>query len=61
MWKVSAACGWSRGENLRFALGTTIYFVGNAPIDQTAQGVRVAGDYSSNKFAVVGGSLNFTF
>jgi long-chain fatty acid transport protein len=61
MWKLSAAYGWSHGENLRFALGATLYFVGAAAIDQTAQGVRVVGDYSSNKIAVVGGSLNFTF
>jgi long-chain fatty acid transport protein len=61
MWKLSAAYGWSHSESLRFALGTTIYFVGNAPIDQTAQGVRVVGDYRSNKFAVVGGTLSFTF
>lgn len=61
MWKLSAAYGWSHGEHLRFSVGTTIYFVGNAPIDQTAQGVRVVGDYSSNRFAVVGGSLNYAF
>lgn len=61
MWKLSAAYGWSRGDNRRFAVGTTIYFVGDASIDQTSQGVRVAGEYSSNKFAIVGATLRYAF
>ncbi len=61
MWKLSAAYGWSHDDQLRFAVGATMYFVGNAPIDQTAQGVRVFGDYSANRFAVAGGSLTYSF
>jgi hypothetical protein len=37
------------------------YFVGDAPIDQTSQGVRVTGDYSSNKFAIAGATLRYDF
>jgi len=61
MWKLSAAYGWSHEDNLRFAVGTTIYFVGDASIDQTSQGVRVTGEYSSNKFAIVGATLRYEF
>lgn len=61
MWKFSAAYGWSRGDKLRFAMGATIYLVGDGAIDQTSQGVRVTGDYSSNKFAIVGGTLRYAF
>jgi long-chain fatty acid transport protein len=61
MWKLSAAYGWAHGDNLQFALGATVYFVDDAPIDQTAQGVRVVGEYSTNRIATVGGSLNYTF
>jgi hypothetical protein len=61
MWKLSAAYGWDHGDNLRFAVGATFYFVGDAPIDQTSQGVRVTGDYSSNKFAIAGATLRYNF
>lgn len=61
IWKLSAAYGWDHGDKLRFAVGATIYFVGDAAIDQTSQGVRVTGDFSSNKFAIVGGTLRYEF
>ena len=55
MRKLSAAYGWSHGDKLRFAVCTTLYFVGDAPIYQTSQGMRVTGEYSSNKSAIAGG------
>ena len=61
MWKLSAAYGWSHGEILRFSLGATLAFVGDAPLEQTAQRVTVRGDYDTNFLAILGGLLRYNF
>ena len=61
MWKFSASYGWERKENLKFAVGGTLALIGDAPLDQTAQGVRVIGDYDSNWMAIVGGTVYYAF
>lgn len=60
-YKLSAAYGWEHGDNLSFALGATFYFLGNAPLQQTSQGVTVTGDYDTNMLAIVGGTLRYDF
>jgi long-chain fatty acid transport protein len=61
MWKLSAAYGWRQGDNMSFALGATLSFVGDAPLEQTAQRVTVRGDYDTNFLAVVGGTFRYNF
>ena len=61
MWKLSAAYGWRHGDNLSFSLGATLAFVGDAPLEQTAQRVSVRGDYDTNFLAIVGGLLRYNF
>jgi long-chain fatty acid transport protein len=61
IWKFSAAYGWEHSDKLSFALGGTLMLVGEAPIDQTSQGIRVTGDYDSNLIAILGGTLKYNF
>jgi long-chain fatty acid transport protein len=60
-WKLSAAYGWKHSDNMSFALGATLSFVGDAALEQTAQRVTVRGDYDANFLAVVGGTLRYDF
>lgn len=60
-WKLSAAYGWQHSDKMSFALGATLSFVGNAPLEQTAQRVTVGGDYDTNFVAIIGGTLRYEF
>ena len=60
-WKLSASYSVERKDGLFFSLGSSLLMVGDAAIDQTAQGVRVTGDYKSNLLWLVGGSLRYDF
>jgi long-chain fatty acid transport protein len=60
-WKLSASYGWRHNDNLAFSLGATLAFVGNAALEQTAQGVTVRGDYDTNMLAILGGTLRYDF
>jgi long-chain fatty acid transport protein len=60
-WKLSGSYAWNHKDNLSFALGATVYFIGDAPVEQSAQGVTVRGDYDTNMFAIVGGTLRYDF
>ena len=60
-WKLSASYSFERKDGLYFSLGSSLLMVGDAAIDQTAQGVRVTGDYESNLLWLVGGSLRYDF
>jgi long-chain fatty acid transport protein len=60
-WKLSAAYGWKHSEQMSFAIGATVYLVGDAPLEQTAQGVTVRGDYDTNMLAILGGTFRYSF
>ena len=60
-WKLSAAYGWKHSDKLSFALGATISFVGNAPLEQTAQRITVSGDCDTNFLAIIGGTFRCEF
>jgi long-chain fatty acid transport protein len=60
-YKLSAAYGWKGNRQLDFALGATLYLVGDAKIDLTAQGVRAAGEFDSNYVVFLGGSARYRF
>jgi long-chain fatty acid transport protein len=61
IWKLSAGYFWEPRENFTVSLGATAYLMGDAPVDQTAQGVRVQGDFSSNRFVLIGGNIRYDF
>jgi long-chain fatty acid transport protein len=60
-YKLSAAYGWEGSRQLDFALGATLYLVGDAKIDVTAQGVQAAGEFDSNYVVFLGGSARYLF
>ncbi|UCH53734.1 MAG: outer membrane protein transport protein, partial [Pseudomonadota bacterium] len=61
LWKLSGAYGWKGGQKLDFAVGATLYLVGDAPVDQTDQGVRAAGKFDTNSNLILGGTLRYMF
>lgn len=61
IFKLSGGYFWKRDEKLSLSLGGTLYLLGDAPIDQTSQGVRTKGDFSTNAILFVGGTLRYVF
>ena len=60
-WKLSGAYGWKQSDNMSFSVGATLSFVGDAPLEQTAQRVTVSGDYDTNFLAIVGATFRYDF
>ena len=60
-YKLSAAYFWKGANKLDYSLGTTMYFIGNANIDLTVQGVRAAGKFDSNYILFLGGTVRYRF
>jgi hypothetical protein len=60
-YKLSAAYFWKGARKLDYSLGGTMYFVGEANINQTVQGVRAAGKYDSNYILFLGGTVRYRF
>jgi len=48
-------------NNFDYSVGDTLYLTGDAPIDQTSQGVRAAGEFDNNILLFFGGSLRYIF
>ena len=61
IFKGSFAYFWQGKKNLDFALGGTLYLVGDARVDQTSQGVHAKGKFDSNYILFLGGTLRYTF
>jgi long-chain fatty acid transport protein len=61
LYKVSASYFWQGNKQLDFSLGSTLYLIGDADIDLTAQGVRSAGKFDKNYVVFVGGTARYTF
>ncbi len=60
-YKLSAAYFWKGAKSLDYSLGGTMYFVGEANINQTVQGVRAAGKFDSNYILFLGGTVRYRF
>jgi long-chain fatty acid transport protein len=60
-YKLSAAYFWEGAKELVYSLGGTMYFIGDANIDLTAQGVRAAGKYDRNNILFLGGTVRYEF
>ena len=60
-YKLSASYFWKGNKQLDFSLGSTLYLVGDANIDVTAQEVRAAGKFDKNYVLFVGGTARYNF
>lgn len=61
MLKLAGSYVWEGRNNFTYSLGATLYMVGDAPIDQTSQGVRTTGEYDQNMMLFLGGTLRHVF
>lgn len=61
VWKLGGAYTWAGGKQMDFAVGGTLYLVGDAPVEQTDQGVTAEGDFDKYMTLFVGGTLRYTF
>jgi len=59
IYKLSGAYGWEGEGGKEFALGATLYMIGDAAIDQTSQGVRVKGEFDKNLILFLGATMKF--
>jgi long-chain fatty acid transport protein len=48
-------------DNLAYAIGLSYVWLGDGKIDQTAQGVRVKGEFDTNYFVSIGGNMRYLF
>lgn len=62
IYKLSMAYAWQGDKHLDFAVGGTLYLVGDAKIDQTSiDGTRVVGEFDSNTLLFLGATLRYIF
>ena len=61
VWKLGGAYSWQGGKKMDFAVGGTLYLFGDAPVEQTDQGVTAAGDFDEYTTLYLGGTLRYTF
>jgi long-chain fatty acid transport protein len=61
IWKLGGAYTWKGSSNFDYAVGATLYLLGDAPVDQTEQGVRAAGGFDNFITLFIGGTLRYTF
>lgn len=59
--KVSGGYAWKGDRQLDFAVGGTLYMIGDAPINDTSQGVRTKGEFDQNLILFIGGTLRYVF
>ncbi len=58
---VSLAASRNENENLTYGVGVSVLIIGDAPVDQTAQGVRFQGDFRTNIGVAVGATAQWRF
>ena len=58
---VSLAASRNENENLTYGVGASVLIIGDAPVDQTAQGVRFQGDFRTNIGVAVGATAQWRF
>jgi long-chain fatty acid transport protein len=58
---VSFSAARNENQNLSYGVGASVLINGDASVDQTAQGVRFAGDFSPNLAVIIGGSIQWRF
>lgn len=66
VYKVSMSYFWKGSKQLDFALGGTLYMIGDSKINQTSPGLngngtQVIGEFDTNNILFLGGTLRYTF
>jgi long-chain fatty acid transport protein len=51
----------NQSESFSYTVGANVLFSGDASVDQTAQGVRFAGEFDTNVAFIIGGGLTWRF
>ena len=60
-WQAGASYFVNAGENLSYAFATSLMYIGDGKVDQTAQGVRFKGDFENNLIVTLGGTVRYDF
>jgi long-chain fatty acid transport protein len=65
-FKLSGGYFWQGDRDLDFAVGATLYLIGDAPVDQTSPGPpalaeRAKGEFDENLILFLGGTLRYVF
>lgn len=61
IYKGSFSYFWKGDKHLDFAVGGTLYMIGDARVDQTSQGVRAKGEFDTNYILFAGGTVKYSF
>ena len=61
IWKLAGSYSWTNVNKFDYALVASLSMIGDAPVDQTEQGVRAKGDFDSYYSMFVGGTLRYVF
>jgi long-chain fatty acid transport protein len=61
MWKLAGSYAWKGKNNFDYSIGATLYMMGDASVDQTAQGVRTKGEFDQNTLLFLGGTFRYIF
>ena len=48
-------------ENISYSFGSSLMYLGNGKVDQTAQGVRFKGEFDTNVILTLGATMRYTF
>ena len=59
-WQAGASY-FVKDERLSYSLGTSLMYLGDGRVDQTAQGVRFKGEFDTNVILTLGGTIRYTF
>lgn len=60
-YRLSTSYSWKGEGDFDYSIGGTLMMIGDAAVDQTAQGERVKGEYDSNIVLLLGGTLRYEF
>ena len=61
VYKLAASYFWKGDEQFDYSIASTVYFYGDAAIDQTQQGVRSKGEFDTNVVVFMGATMNYRF
>jgi long-chain fatty acid transport protein len=59
-WQAGASYFMKDG-NLSYSLGSSLMYLGDGKVDQTAQGVRFKGEFDTNVVLTLGATIRYTF
>ena len=60
-WTFSASYAYKFSDRVDVGFGGSLLYAGEGALDQTAQGVRVVGDFDTNILLFLGGTMRYRF